>query len=143
MSMQLNNTHFNVNPINPSTTSAASYAYRPSHDPLNFPHYTLNNNYTPPLISNPTPSSPTTATRSSSLTNSIIDNTKILLPNWTNNAFPNRLVTEPRELVKWLTASDNPPSILLIDIRPREIYKSGCIMHRWIMQIDPIVLQKE
>ncbi|GAA5806256.1 hypothetical protein HPULCUR_011787 [Helicostylum pulchrum] len=143
MSKQLNNTHFNVNPINPSTTSAASYAYRPSHDPLNFPHYTLNHNNTPPLISNPTPSSPTTAIRSSSLTNKVTDNKKTLLPNWTNNAFPNRLVTEPYELVKWLTASDNPPSILLIDVRPREIFKSGCITHKWIMQIDPIVLQRD
>ncbi|KAI8095706.1 hypothetical protein BDF21DRAFT_353504 [Thamnidium elegans] len=143
MSRQINNTHFNVNPISPTTTSAASYSYRPSHDPLNFPHYTLNYNNTPPLISNPTPSSPITATRSSSLTNNVTDNKKIPLPNWTNNVFPNRLVTEPNELAKWITASDNPPSILLIDIRPREIFKNGCIMHKWIMQIDPIVLQKD
>lgn len=136
------NTHFNVNPINSTTTSAAAYAFRPSHDPRNFPHYSLNDlpnyNYAPPLNSNKSvPSSSTTTT--------VIDKNynKIQLPTWTNNVFPNRPVVEHSELVNWLTATDNPPSVLLIDIRPKELFKSGCIMHKWILQVDPIVLQKE
>lgn len=136
-----NNTHFNINPVSPATTSAAAYAYRPSHDPRNFPHYTLNDL---PIHDLPaSPSSSLAQALSSKLTITTADNNKIQLPTWTNNIFPNTLLVEPRELVKWITAKENPPSILLIDNRPREIFKRGCVKHLWIIQIEPVLWQKE
>ncbi|RCI01699.1 ubiquitin-specific protease doa4 [Rhizopus stolonifer] len=94
----------------------ASYAYRPSHDPRNFPHYTLSD----------IPYSPSQKA-----------------PSWTNNQFPNKSTVEPIELANWITTKRNPPSILVVDLRPREAFKNGCIKHSWIMQIDPLVLQTE
>lgn len=136
-----NNTHFNINPVSPETTSAASYAYRPSHDPRNFPHYSLND-----LPTNKQPASPSSSlaqTVSSKLSITTADNNKIQLPSWTNNIFPNIPLVEPTELVKWITTKDNPPSILLIDIRPREVFKRGCVKHLWIIQIELMSWQKE
>lgn len=146
----------------PTLASDTSYAYRPSHDPRNFPHYSLNtNNYN---SNNIMPTSPTSIhptalignSSSSSLSQdfssklNISINTassssnKIQLPSWTNNIFPNSNVTEPLQLAKWITTKENPPSILLIDVRTRDLFKNGCIKHQWIIQIDPNILsQKE
>ncbi|KAI7897645.1 uncharacterized protein BX663DRAFT_527436 [Cokeromyces recurvatus] len=73
----------------------------------------------------------------------IPNNTVIRLPSWTSNILPFNSTVEPIELARWITAKSNPPSILLIDVRPRNIFKSGCIKHQWIIQVEPIVLQKE
>jgi hypothetical protein len=137
-------------------TSDASYAYRPSHDPRNFPHYTLNdlppnyNNLPSPTSIHPTATT-TDTTNLASLTQdfssklNITTNTTnnrnlIQLPTWTNNVFPKSAIIEPVQLAKWITIKESPPSILLIDIRTRYLFKGGCIKHQWIIQIDPSVL---
>jgi ubiquitin carboxyl-terminal hydrolase 8 len=71
------------------------------------------------------------------------DGKTIELPTWTSNVFPNMPTIEPVELAKWITIKYNPPSILLIDIRPRDIFIRGCVKHQWIIQIEPAILQKE
>lgn len=65
------------------------------------------------------------------------------LPPLTNFQFPPSLTVSPKDLVKWVTMRDNPPSILLLDVRPRDMYQRGCIKHKWICQIEPLVLRKE
>ncbi|KAI7888229.1 uncharacterized protein EV154DRAFT_448216 [Mucor mucedo] len=136
-----NNTHFNIIPVSPATTSAAAYAYRPSHDPRNFPHYSLNDlpTHQPP----PSPSSSLAQAVSTKLSITTSDTNQYQLPSWTNYIFPNTLLVEPHELVKWITVKENQPSILLIDNRPRELFRRGCIKHLWIIQIEPVLWQKD
>lgn len=143
--------------MSPTTASAASYAYRPSHDPRNFPLYTLNDlpqqNNMPSQHLYPSPQqslevSELTQAVSTNLnisTASSADNKNDLvqLPSWTNNIFPQVSVIEPIELAKWITIKNNPPSVLLIDVRPKDTFRAGCIKHQWIIQIEPSVLQKE
>ncbi|KAI9480364.1 MAG: hypothetical protein EXX96DRAFT_562325 [Benjaminiella poitrasii] len=73
----------------------------------------------------------------------ISDNNVIQLPSWTSNSFPNTLIIKPIDLAKCITTKSNPPSILLIDVRPRKAFKSGCIKHQWIIQIEPVILQRD
>ncbi|CAO3647772.1 unnamed protein product [Cunninghamella echinulata] len=68
---------------------------------------------------------------------------KNLLPSLTNNEFPTTLEVEPRELVKWITQKENPRSVLLLDVRPRDMFLQACIKHRWMVQIEPLVLRKD
>lgn len=153
-------THFNINPVSPTTASAASYAYIPSHDPRNFPLYTLNdlpqqsNNLNMPsqhLYPSPHQSSDVSGLTQAVSTKLNISGTSaettrndvVQLPSWTNNIFPQVSVIEPIELAKWITTKNNPPSVLLIDVRRRDVFRAGCIKHQWIIQIDPSVLQKE
>ncbi|ORZ00519.1 hypothetical protein BCR43DRAFT_540683 [Syncephalastrum racemosum] len=65
------------------------------------------------------------------------------LPPLTNFQFPPSLTVSPKDLVKWITMRENPPSILLLDVRPRDMYQRGCIKHKWICQIEPLVLRKD
>lgn len=149
------NARFNVNPIN----HVASYAFRPSHDPRNYPHYSLNdvpintNQITSPssLLYPPSSNSsasltPQTNMKVNNLAHSlsnqlkVSDKSNIPLPTWTNNVFPNTLVVESLVLANWITAKHNPPSILLIDARPRDIFMNSCIKHQWIIEIEPSVL---
>ncbi|KAI8079963.1 uncharacterized protein BX664DRAFT_303113 [Halteromyces radiatus] len=67
----------------------------------------------------------------------------IQLPPRTNNVFPQMPQVEPRELAKWITRKDNPASILLLDVRPRDMFRHACIKHRWMVQIEPLVLRKD
>lgn len=154
----MNNTHFNVSPINHVATSNASYAFRPSHDPRNYPHYTLNdvpintnqttspNGLLYPSSSSNTSLTPQPNMNVNNLTQSfstqlkIKDKSSIPLPKWTNNNFPNTLIVQPLELANWMTSKHNPPSILIIDVRQRNIFTSGCIKHQWIIEIEPNVL---
>lgn len=139
--------------MSPTTASAASYAYRPSHDPRNYPHYSLNdlpNNNSIPSPSVYSSSSVSSLAQTMSTKLSMTDNSsinsndnKIQLPSWTNNTFPNALSIRPAELASWITNKDNPPSVLLVDVRTRELFNSGCIKNQWILQIEPAALQKE
>ncbi|CEP08439.1 hypothetical protein, partial, partial [Parasitella parasitica] len=132
-----------------NSTAAVPYAYVPSHDPRNFPHYSLTNL---PAASTTTTVATPDATGSqqqnmSQLTQStanikVSESSVIQLPSWTNNQFPNTSTIEPIELAKLITTKTNPPSILLIDVRPREAFKNGCVKHQWIIQIEPAVLQE-
>jgi ubiquitin carboxyl-terminal hydrolase 8 len=67
----------------------------------------------------------------------------IPLPSLTKNTFPQTPTINPDELAKLLSKRDDPPSILLLDIRPRDMYKRGCICHKWVVQLEPMVLKRE
>lgn len=68
----------------------------------------------------------------------------LVLPSPTNFNFPQILIVDPLQLASWITTrSENPPSILILDVRPRYISEQGCIKHRWIAQIEPLVLKQE
>ncbi|KAG0169485.1 ubiquitin-specific protease doa4 [Apophysomyces sp. BC1015] len=64
-------------------------------------------------------------------------------PSLTNNVFPPSMVVEPKELAQWITRKINPPSVLLLDVRPREMFSRGCIKHKWLVQIEPLVLRRD
>ncbi|RUS15657.1 hypothetical protein BC937DRAFT_92173 [Endogone sp. FLAS-F59071] len=66
----------------------------------------------------------------------------ISLPTQTSNTFPRNLDITPEQLVKYLTQKQNPPSILLMDVRPREEFENGCIRHKYIIQIEPLTLRQ-
>ncbi|CAO3601354.1 unnamed protein product [Absidia cylindrospora] len=85
-------------------------------------------------------------TQTSSATDSAISNQSsagIPLPARSNNVFPQTPQVEPRELAKWITRKDNPASILLLDVRPRDMFRQACIKHKWMVQIEPLVLRKD
>ncbi|KAG2212280.1 hypothetical protein INT47_001639 [Mucor saturninus] len=69
----------------------------------------------------------------------------LILPSPTNFIFPSVLIVDPPQLANWIkkTGSENPPSILILDVRPRYISEQGCIKHRWIAQIEPLVLKQD
>ncbi|KAI8639614.1 hypothetical protein BD408DRAFT_434945 [Parasitella parasitica] len=145
------NTYFNANPTNSiTTTQVASYAYIPSHDPRNFPHYSLND--LPAATAHTTTTTCNTSQIPQNSMNQLAQNTSALkvsennviqLPSWTNNQFPDSPTIQPIELAKLITTKSNPPSILLVDVRPREAFKNGCVKHQWIIQIEPVVLQPD
>ena len=122
--------------VDPTIASNNPYAYNPYHSTYSN-HSPLQHNI------------PLANTSVSSLTQAMSDNlnlndtSNIQLPNWTNNTFSNSLLIEPEELMRRITAVENPSSILLIDVRPRDIFVTGCIKHKWIIQLDPGYLQRE
>ncbi|KAL0136154.1 hypothetical protein V8B55DRAFT_1370615 [Mucor lusitanicus] len=137
------NPFLHANPT-PNTTQTASYAYIPSHDPRNYPHYSLND----------LPAAATTTQMPQNSMNQLVHSTAnlqlsttenhvIQLPSRTDNQFSQTPVIEPIELAKLITTKTSPPSVLLIDVRPREAFKNGCIKHQWIIQVEPIVLQHD
>jgi ubiquitin carboxyl-terminal hydrolase 8 len=67
----------------------------------------------------------------------------IQLPAPSNLPVPNLGATvPPNVLASWIVKGKEPkPSVLLLDVRPREIYMSGCIKHTWIAQIEPMFLK--
>lgn len=69
----------------------------------------------------------------------------LVLPSPTNFVFPSILVIDPPQLATWIKirGQENPPSILILDVRPRYVSELGCIKHRWIAQIEPLVLKQE
>lgn len=79
-----------------------------------------------------------------SLENNIITaKPTIPLPSLTQNVFPQAMTITPKELTKLLLKKDNPPSVLLLDVRPREVFKRGCVKHKWLVQLEPLVLRRE
>ncbi|GAN06886.1 cysteine proteinase [Mucor ambiguus] len=142
------NPYLHNNPTN-ATTQTASYAYIPSHDPRNYPHYSLND--LPAAEAATTAVAQTTQMPQNSMNQlvrntanlHVSDNHVIQLPSWTNNQFSEVPVIEPIELAKLITTKASPPSVLLIDVRTREAFKNGCIKHQWIIQVEPIVLQHD
>ncbi|KAI8071601.1 hypothetical protein BC940DRAFT_293258 [Gongronella butleri] len=67
----------------------------------------------------------------------------IQLPPQSNNEFTPSMTVEPNELASWLTRKENPPSVLLLDVRPRDLFNQACIKHKWIVQIEPLVLRRD
>lgn len=70
----------------------------------------------------------------------------IQLPPPTDFVFPSSLIVEPQELASWITTrgtGGKHPSVLLLDIRPSNVYEQGFIKHKWVVQIEPLVLKRE
>lgn len=132
-----NNPHFNA------TTQTASYAYIPSHDPRNYPHYSLNDLPVAAVPPTQMPQNSMNQLVQHTASLKLSENNVIQLPSWTNNQFSDMPVIEPIELAKLITTKTNPPSVLMIDVRTREAFKNGCIKHQWIIQVEPVVLQHE
>ncbi|ORY06588.1 hypothetical protein K493DRAFT_333086 [Basidiobolus meristosporus CBS 931.73] len=61
----------------------------------------------------------------------------------TSFAFPHATVISTSALHQYLCQTSNPPSILLMDIRPREEFDRGHIEAKHIINIDPMILKNE
>lgn len=71
-------------------------------------------------------------------------NDTIQLPSPTGFIFPPSPVVGAFQLAKWIsTRNETPPSILILDVRPRDVSEGGCIKHKWIAQIEPLVLKEK
>jgi hypothetical protein len=59
--------------------------------------------------------------------------------------FPKANVIEPALLLSYLTQSgkSSQPSVLLLDVRPKELYETGCLNADHVVWIDPILLDEE
>ncbi|KAG1441136.1 hypothetical protein G6F56_011618 [Rhizopus delemar] len=66
-----------------------------------------------------------------------------LPPSWTHPVFPKNTIIQPYDLASSIQSQQNPPQVLLIDVRSRDKFNSGCIQHKWIIQIEPSILRKE
>ncbi|OBZ83392.1 Ubiquitin carboxyl-terminal hydrolase 4, partial [Choanephora cucurbitarum] len=70
---------------------------------------------------------------------------QIRLPSPTQNlGLPFTLTVDPPELASWIVKKSDrqQPSVLLLDVRPRQIFDQGFIKHTWIAQIEPLVLNQ-
>lgn len=74
-----------------------------------------------------------------------IEKDVLQLPSPTGFIFPPASpVVEASQLAAWISKrNETRPSILILDIRPRDVYERGCIKHSWIAQIEPLVLKQE
>jgi ubiquitin carboxyl-terminal hydrolase 8 len=58
--------------------------------------------------------------------------------------FPKANVIEPQLLLSYLTQPPSSrPTILLLDLRPKELYETGCLNADNVVWIDPILLDQE
>ncbi|KAI9322226.1 hypothetical protein BX666DRAFT_1892794 [Dichotomocladium elegans] len=64
------------------------------------------------------------------------------IPGLTNFNFPQTMVVDPDVLAHWIANKPNQPSVLLLDVRPRSMYEDACIRHRWVCQIEPLILRQ-
>lgn len=70
----------------------------------------------------------------------------IQLPPPSDFVFPPTLNVDPIQLASWITTRNKvgqQPSILLLDVRHRDVYDQGFIKHKWVAQIEPLVLKQE
>ncbi|ORE17512.1 hypothetical protein BCV71DRAFT_181327 [Rhizopus microsporus] len=137
--------------------------YYHSHVPLQLPSYAYNHelyNYSmndlssaiarQNIMAHANLTSPNVSQRSSPMTALTHDISKLTLsnnvstiPSWTNHKLPESTTIEPLDLSSRIQVRQHTPTILLIDVRSRDTFISGCIQHKWIVQIEPSVLGKE
>jgi ubiquitin carboxyl-terminal hydrolase 8 len=70
----------------------------------------------------------------------------VQLPPPSDFDFPPTLIVEPIQLASWITTRNKAgqqPSVLILDVRPRDVYDQGFIKHKWVAQIEPLVLKQE
>jgi ubiquitin carboxyl-terminal hydrolase 8 len=68
------------------------------------------------------------------------------LPKPSNFPFPSTLVVDPKTLATWIVKKngvEQTPNVLILDVRPRYVFDQGFIKHKWIAQIEPLVLKQE
>lgn len=70
---------------------------------------------------------------------------ELQIPPPTNFVFPNSVMVDSLQLASWIVKKKDrqQPNILLVDVRPREIYDQGCIKHSWTTQIEPLILKQK
>ncbi|KAI7900888.1 uncharacterized protein BX663DRAFT_532037 [Cokeromyces recurvatus] len=59
-------------------------------------------------------------------------------------SLPPTFIVEPRQLASWIVKRNDgqeQPSVLILDIRPRQIFNQGFIKHKWVAQIEPLTLR--
>ncbi|KAI8090382.1 hypothetical protein BDF21DRAFT_436817 [Thamnidium elegans] len=110
----------------------------PTHAPLK----TQKDRRSSPLP--PTPPAPPTYIKMPEPMPAPIEKDTLQLPSPTGFSFPPSLVVEASQLAAWIsTRNETRPSILILDVRPRDVSERGCIKHRWISQIEPLVLKQD
>jgi ubiquitin carboxyl-terminal hydrolase 8 len=69
----------------------------------------------------------------------------IQLPTPSNFPLPPMNIIDPSQLASWIAKRQNTPqpSVLILDVRPRQAFDQGFIKHRWVAQIEPLVLKRE
>ncbi|KAI8644102.1 hypothetical protein BD408DRAFT_450842 [Parasitella parasitica] len=60
-------------------------------------------------------------------------------------SIPPTAIVDPRQLASWIVKKNDvkQPSVLILDVRPRHTFDQGSIKHRWIAQIEPLVLKQD
>lgn len=60
-------------------------------------------------------------------------------------SIPPTPIVDARQLASWIVKRNDgkQPSVLILDVRPRQIFDQGFIKHKWIAQIEPLVLKQE
>lgn len=74
------------------------------------------------------------------------NNNSIQLPTPSNYQFPKILSVDPTQLAGWIVKKngvEQAPNVLILDVRPRDVFNQGFIKHKWIAQIEPLVLKQE
>lgn len=115
-------------PTAPTTTMNSTPQPKPPPPPMHMP-------VPQPSHQTKLPTVPSSSSSSSS-------SPGLKLPGRTNNNFPQIMAVDPRELATWIRVQKNPPSVLLLDVRPLSMYQQGCIRHPYICQIEPMVLRR-
>ncbi|KAI8976140.1 hypothetical protein BDB01DRAFT_853428 [Pilobolus umbonatus] len=66
-----------------------------------------------------------------------------ILPRPSNFPLPPMLTVDPSQLASWIAKGNTKihPSVLLLDVRPREQFDTGFLKHTYICQIEPLVLK--
>lgn len=115
-------------PTAPNTTMNSTPQPKPPPPPMHMPVPQPSQQHKlPPTSSSSSPSSSSSG---------------LALPGRTNHNFPQIMAVEPRDLAKWIKVQKNPPSVLLLDVRPLSMFQEGCIRHPYICQIEPMVLRR-
>ncbi|KAL9557999.1 hypothetical protein MBANPS3_001099 [Mucor bainieri] len=54
-------------------------------------------------------------------------------------------IVDARQLASWIVkrSDGKQPSVLILDVRPRQVFDQGFIKHKWIAQIEPLVLKQD
>lgn len=60
-------------------------------------------------------------------------------------SIPPTPIVDALQLASWIVKKSDgkQPSVLILDVRPRQVFDQGFIKHKWIAQIEPLVLKQE
>ncbi|KAG1109109.1 hypothetical protein G6F42_015758 [Rhizopus arrhizus] len=60
-------------------------------------------------------------------------------------SIPPTPIVDARQLASWIVKKSDgkQPSVLILDVRPRQTFDQGFIKHKWIAQIEPLVLKQD
>ncbi|KAF1801412.1 hypothetical protein V8B55DRAFT_1565843 [Mucor lusitanicus] len=60
-------------------------------------------------------------------------------------SIPPTPIVDALQLASWIVKKSDgkQPSVLILDVRPRQVFDQGFIKHKWIAQIEPLVLKQD